>query len=51
VGFEDSPFLASGKKAKSNADLVKEVAKAAKALGRQVVSPNRARKMMGVVEK
>ena len=46
VGFEDSPFLASGKKAKSNADLVKEIAKAAKAIGRKVVSPERARKIL-----
>jgi len=48
VGYEDSPFLASGKKAKSNADLVKEIAKAAKAIGRKVIGPERARKLMGM---
>ena len=32
VGYEDSPFLASGKRARSNADLVKEIARQQKRL-------------------
>lgn len=48
VGFEDSPFLATGKKANSNAELVKEIVIAAKAIGRKVVDPERARKILGI---
>lgn len=48
VGFEDSPFIAPGKKAKSNAELIKEIVKAAKAIGRKVVGPERAREILGI---
>jgi 3-keto-5-aminohexanoate cleavage enzyme len=49
VGYEDGPFLSSGKRARSNAELVEEIANAARALGRKVVSPDKARKIMGIV--
>lgn len=49
VGYEDSPFLSSGKRARSNEELVEEVVNAARTLGRNVVKPERARQMMGIV--
>jgi len=49
VGYEDGPFLSSGKRARSNAELVEEMVKAARSLGRKVVSPDKARKIMGIV--
>jgi len=49
VGYEDGPFLSSGKRARSNAELVEEVAETARSLGRKVVSADRAREMMGMV--
>jgi 3-keto-5-aminohexanoate cleavage enzyme len=48
VGYEDGPFLSSGKRAQSNSELVEEVLKAAPSLGRRVVSPDRAREMLGI---
>lgn len=48
VGYEDGPFLSSGKRAQSNSELVEEVSKAAQSLGRSVVSPDRAREMLGI---
>lgn len=48
VGYEDGPFLSSGKRARSNAELVGEVAEAARAIGRKVVTPDRAREIMSL---
>ena len=48
VGFEDGPFLASGARASSNAQLVEDIAKAAHALGRPIASPARARSILGL---
>lgn len=48
VGYEDGPFLASGKKARSNVELVKEVVEAARSLGRKVAGPERAREILGL---
>jgi len=48
IGYEDGPFLSSGKRAQSNAELVEEVAEAARAIGRKVVSPDRAREIMSI---
>jgi 3-keto-5-aminohexanoate cleavage enzyme len=48
VGYEDGPFLSSGKRAQSNAELVEEVAEAARDMGRKVVSQDRAREIMGM---
>jgi len=43
VGYEDGPFLSSGKRAQSNAELVEEVVKAARSLGRKVIQPDQVR--------
>lgn len=48
VGFEDGPFLSDGSRAKSNAELVEDVAKLAHKVGRKVVSPDRAREILGI---
>jgi len=48
VGYEDGPFLSSGKKARSNAELVEEVVRAGQALGRIAVDPDRARTLLGL---
>jgi 3-keto-5-aminohexanoate cleavage enzyme len=46
VGFEDGPFLSNGKRARSNAELVEDIATAARQVGRKVVDPDRARDIM-----
>ena len=51
VGYEDSPFLSSGEMARSNADLVEEIAKVAPSFGRKVVHPDGARKILGILQK
>ena len=48
VGYEDGPFLSSGERARSNAELVEEVARAARSVGREVVAPDKARMIMGI---
>jgi 3-keto-5-aminohexanoate cleavage enzyme len=48
VGYEDGPFLASGRRAQSNAELVEEVVIAARTAGRKVVGPERAREILGL---
>lgn len=48
IGFEDGPFLSNGRRAASNAELVAEVVAAAKAVGREVVAPDRAREILGI---
>jgi len=49
VGYEDGPFLSSGKRARSNAELVEEVAEAARSFGRKVVSADGAREILGIL--
>ncbi len=48
IGYEDGPFLSSGKRARSNAELVEEVARAARSVGREIATPDKARMMMGI---
>jgi len=48
VGFEDNIYYEKGVLAKSNAQLVERVAKLAKKLGREVVNPKEARKILGI---
>lgn len=48
TGFEDVRYLASGERATSNAQLVAEVAAAARSRGREVASPARARSLLGL---
>jgi 3-keto-5-aminohexanoate cleavage enzyme len=48
VGFEDSPFLSTGARARSNAELIEEVVRSAESVGRKVVDPQRAREILGI---
>lgn len=48
VGYEDGPFLSSGRRAQSNAELVEEMVRAAKAIGREVIQPDRVRAAFGL---
>lgn len=48
VGFEDNIYYSKGVKATSNADLVERVARIAKELGREVATPDEARKILGL---
>jgi 3-keto-5-aminohexanoate cleavage enzyme len=49
VGFEDNIFLSKGVLAKSNGELVQKVVGIAKELGREIASPNEARKILGLL--
>ena len=46
IGYEDSPFVAEGRRARSNAELVEEIAKLGRSMGRKVVGPDRARQIL-----
>jgi len=48
VGFEDSPFLSDGRRARNNVELVEDAVTQAELLGRQVVSAARARELIGL---
>jgi len=48
VGFEDSPFLSNGRRARSNAELVEDAVTQAQHFGRKVVSAGRARELIGL---
>ncbi len=48
VGFEDGPFLSGGRRARSNAELVEDIVRAAERAGRRIVGPARARAIMGL---
>lgn len=48
IGYEDGPFLSDGTRAGSNIPLVEEVVNEAEKRGRTVVSPERARELMGI---
>lgn len=48
VGFEDNIFYSRGVLARSNAQLVSRVANLARELGREVASPEEARKVLGL---
>jgi 3-keto-5-aminohexanoate cleavage enzyme len=48
VGMEDSPFLAPGQYARSNAELVEKIVRIARELGREVASPEEARAITGL---
>jgi len=48
VGYEDGPFLHNGQRARSNAELVEEIAGAAREAGRRVVDCERAREILGI---
>ena len=45
VGMEDNPFLSPGQYARSNAELVEKVVRIAHDLGREIATPDEARKI------
>jgi len=48
VGLEDNIFIEKGKLAESNAELVAKMVRIVKELGREIATPNEARKMLGL---
>jgi uncharacterized protein (DUF849 family) len=48
VGFEDNIFIEKGVLAKSNAELVEKVIRIARELGREIATPDEARKILGL---
>ncbi len=48
VGMEDNIFIEKGVLAKSNAELVEKIVRIAKELGREVATPDEARKILGL---
>jgi uncharacterized protein (DUF849 family) len=48
VGFEDNIFIEKGVLAKSNAKLVEKVVRIARELGREIATPDEARKILGL---
>lgn len=48
VGFEDNVYLSKGVLAKSNAELVEKVARISREVGREVATPDEARKILGL---
>jgi 3-keto-5-aminohexanoate cleavage enzyme len=48
VGFEDNIFYSKGVVAKSNAQLVERAARLSRELGREVATPDQARKTLGL---
>lgn len=48
VGFEDNVYLSKGILAKSNGELVEKVVRISKELGRDIATPNEARKILGL---
>jgi uncharacterized protein (DUF849 family) len=48
VGMEDNIFVEKGVLCKSNADLVEKVVRIAKELGREIATPDEARKILGL---
>ena len=51
VGFEDNIYLSKGVLAKSNGELVEKVVRISKELGRDIATPNEARKILGLTFK
>ncbi|MCC6821155.1 MAG: 3-keto-5-aminohexanoate cleavage protein [Verrucomicrobia subdivision 3 bacterium] len=48
VGFEDSPFLSDGRRARNNIELVADAVRQAELVGRRVVRAERAREIIGL---
>ncbi len=51
VGFEDNLYIEKGVLAKSNGELVEKVVKIANLMGREIASPQEARKILSIPEK
>ncbi len=50
VGFEDNLYIEKGVLAKSNGEMVAKAAELAKLLGREIATPDEARKILGMVK-
>jgi 3-keto-5-aminohexanoate cleavage enzyme len=48
VGMEDNPFVRPGEYAKSNAELVDKIARVSRDLGREIATPEEARRIVGL---
>ena len=48
VGYEDSPFLSDGRRARTNVELVDDAVDQAEKIGRRIVSAERAREIIGL---
>ena len=48
VGFEDNVYYSKGRLAKSNAELVERIVRISKEMGREVATPDEARKILGI---
>ena len=48
MGFEDNIFIEKGVLAKSNAELVEKLVRIARELGREITTPDEARKILGL---
>ncbi|MFI7613503.1 3-keto-5-aminohexanoate cleavage protein [Nonomuraea terrae] len=48
VGWEDNPYMPDGSPSRSNAELVEEVVKIARLMGREVATPDEAREIVGL---
>ncbi|MDT8717847.1 3-keto-5-aminohexanoate cleavage protein [Clostridium sp. 19966] len=48
VGFEDNVYVEKGVKAKSNGELVEKAVRLSRELGREIASPEEARKILGI---
>ena len=51
VGMEDNPYVSEGVWAKSNAELVEKIVRIARELGREIATPDEARRIIGLGEK
>ncbi|MCA0385512.1 MAG: 3-keto-5-aminohexanoate cleavage protein [Firmicutes bacterium] len=49
VGFEDNVYYSKGRLATSNAELVERIVRIAKEMGREVATPDEARKILGLI--
>jgi 3-keto-5-aminohexanoate cleavage enzyme len=48
VGMEDNPYVRPGEYAKSNGELVEKIVRIAKEVGREIASPDEARRIIGL---
>jgi 3-keto-5-aminohexanoate cleavage enzyme len=48
VGYEDSPFMSNGKRARNNIELVEDAVKEAEKAGLKTASSERAREIIGL---
>ena len=49
IGMEDCPFVGDGDYARTNAELVEKAVRIAREIGRDVASPEEARRITGLV--